>query len=312
VSIGLDLGSTQFRSLRRHGDRLIGRACRAVYASIPDTTGHRRLLERDRVPFAECEDALILLGDAAAEWSPLLQAELIPLLPDGQLPAHDPLSRQILSLMIDAVLPAASIPHETCGITVPGELLPSEGGHERRFFTRLIELRGYRPVIVGQGAAVVLAELDDRGFTGIGISLGASQCEFALVRSGLEQARCAIPWGTSEIESELQRSAKSPAAAASGERLLADFLVEVLLEAGARIGQNGGFRIVTQPVAIACSGGLTARAGFGELLQQAWQRAAWPIQIRGLRMAANPVYTVARGCLIQAKIAAQSTARRAA
>jgi hypothetical protein len=312
VSIGLDLGSTQFRSLRRHGNRLIGRTCRLAYTAIPDTAGHRRLLERDHVSFAECEDSLIVLGDAAVEWSQLLQAERVPLLPDGQLPAHDPLSRQILSLIVDAVLPAASIPNEACGITVPGELLPTEGGHERLFFTRLIALRGYRPVILGQGAAVVLAELGDCGLTGIGISLGASQCEFALVRSGLEQARCAIPWGTAEIEAELMSSGSSFAASAAADRVLSDFLVEVLLEAGTRIGQNGGFRILTQPVAIACSGGITARAGFRDLLQLAWQRAAWPIQIQGIRIAADPVYTIARGCLIQAKIAAQSSARHAA
>jgi hypothetical protein len=317
VSIGLDLGSTRFRSLRRDGGRLLGCTCRPVYLSIPDSPGHRRLLERDEVSFAECDGALILLGDAAEEWSKLLQANLVPLLPDGQLPASDPFSRQILSLMIDAMLPAATFSNETCCFTVPGELMPAVAGPEREFFSRLVALRGYRPAIVGQGMAVVLAELADAGFTGIGISLGASQCEFALVRNGIEHARCAIPWGTSEIAADLaveEAAAQSvrPSSTSIADRILTYFLVELLLEAGARIGQNDGFRILTQPVAITCTGGITARLGFETLLQQAWQRAAWPIHISGLRVAADALYTVARGCLIQAKLAAQAATRRAA
>ena len=317
MSIGLDLGSTRFRSLRRDGARLLGCTCRAVYLSIPDSPGHRRLLERDEVSFAECDGSLVLLGDVAEEWSKLLQAELVPLLPDGQLPARDPFARQILSLMIDAMLPAAHFPNETCCFTVPGELMPTDDGPQREFFNRLIALRGYRPTIIGQGTAAVLAEMSDAAFTGIGISLGASQCEFALVRSGIEHARCAIPWGTSEIAADLaaeeaaSQSLRTPSTSIA-DRILTYFLVELLLEAGARIGQNDGFRILTQPVTIACTGGITARPGFEPLLQQAWQRAAWPIRITGLRVAADALYTVARGCLIQAKLETQSATRRAA
>uniref|UniRef100_A0A7C2P1L4 Uncharacterized protein n=1 Tax=Schlesneria paludicola TaxID=360056 RepID=A0A7C2P1L4_9PLAN len=301
MSIGLDLGSTQFRSLRRQGDRLVGRACRLEYASLPDSTHHRRLLDRDQVAYADCDGALILLGDEAAEWSRVLRAPLQQLLLDGQLPANDVLSRQILSLMLDAVLPTPSFADEVCCLTVPGELLPEDDGPQRGFFRRLVMLRGYRPRFVGQGLAVALAELGDAGFTGLGISLGASQCEFALVRSGQEHGRCAIPWGVAEIVTD-QLS----------DPLITEFLVELLIEAGLRIGQHDGFRLLTQPVAVACAGGLTMRPGFERLWQQAWQRAAWPIQVRSLRVSTDAAYTVARGCLIQAKLAAQPNALRAA
>jgi hypothetical protein len=321
VSIGLDLGTTQFRSLRQTGDQLLGRLCRPVYAAIPETPAHRRLLERDRVPYAECEGMLVVIGDAAEEWSQLFRVPLVPLVPDGQLPAHDPLSRQILSLLVDAVLPPASSAGDVCCLTIPGELLPGAAGPERQFFSRLVELRGYRPVVIGQGLAVALSELVDAGFTGIGICLGAVQCEFALVRNGQEQARCTIPWGLAELASEPHAiHAHSPASDAPISSLsgspqppvLIDFLVELLLEAGTRIDQHDGFRLVTQPVPLACGGGITTRADFASLWEQAWQRAAWPIQVRGLRLARHPVYTVARGCLIQARLLTPRQTVRAA
>ncbi|MDP1798646.1 MAG: hypothetical protein Q8K78_14225 [Planctomycetaceae bacterium] len=303
MSIGLDLGTTQFRSLRRHGQRLIGRQCPCAYALIADTPTNRLMIERDDLPFLELEHELILIGDAAIAWADHAPVALRALLPDGKLPADDGLTREILTFLVDAVLPPATFPNEHCALTIPGELFPDDGGVERPFFLELVKQRGYEPIVIGQGMAAVLAELSDAGFSGIGISLGASQCEFALVHCGAEQARCSIPWGTADIEDH---------GATSSDRIVTDFLVELLIEAGMRISLHDGFRVVSQPVSIVCSGGLTQRDDFNQRLQTAWQRAAWPIQVRSLRIASDALYTIARGCLIQAKLELQASVLRAA
>lgn len=303
MSIGLDLGSTQFRSLRRHGQRLVGRNCPCAYVMIADTATNRRMIERDELPFLELDRELILIGDAAIAWSDQAPVAVRALLPDGKLPADDGLARELLAFLIDAVLPSATFPNETCAMTIPGELFPDEPGIERDYFSQLVKLRGYEPVIIGQGMAAVLAELGDAGFSGIGISLGASQCEFALVHCGAEQARCSIPWGTADIEEQ---------GATENDRVITDFLVELLIEAGMRINMHDGFRVVSRPVSIVCSGGLAQRADFEQHLQMAWQRAAWPIPVRALRVAPDAMYTIARGCLIQAKLELQASALRAA
>ncbi len=311
MSIGLDLGSTQFRSLRRQGRRLVGRACPCVMTCIADTPAHRLMIERDDLPFLGTDRELILLGDAAIAWSERAPVALRPLLKDGRIPADDPLARDILPFYLDAVLPPAIFPEEVCAFTVPGESLPDAEGIERSFFSRLIELRGYRPVPVGQGMAAVLAELGDAGFTGIGMNLGATQCEFALVQNGAERARCCIPWGVVEILEGFDQDPLGGMTIESiehSERAIADFLVEVLLEAGLRIGQADGFRMIGQPLSIICTGGLVQRPDFERLFQRAWQRAAWPISVRAIRMARDAAYTIARGCLIQAKLEVQTLA----
>lgn len=315
MSIGLDLGSTQFRSLRRQGQRFIGRACPCVMACIADTPAHRLMIARDDLPFLETDRELIILGDAAIAWSERAPVALRPLLEDGRIPADNPLARDILPFYLDAVLPPAIFPEEACAFTVPGELLPEAEGIERTFFSKLIELRGYRPVPVGQGMAAVLAELADSGFTGIGMSLGATQCEFALVQNGAERARCGIPWGAAEILAGFDHDPLGGMTIDSieqTERAIGDFLVEILLEAGLRIGQADGFRMIGQPLSIVCTGGMVQRPDFERLFQRAWQRAAWPISIRAIRMAPDAAYTIARGCLIQAKLEVQTLAMRRA
>ncbi len=303
MSIGLDLGSTQFRSLRRHGQRLVGRNCPCVFAMIADTLTNRRMIERDDLPFLELDHELVLIGDAAMAWSDHAPVAIRPLLPDGKLPADDGLARELLAFLIDAVLPPATFRNETCAMTIPGELFPDQPGLERDYFSKLVKLRGYEQVIVGQGMAAVLAELGDAGFSGIGISLGASQTEFALVHCGAEQARCSIPWGTAEIDDQL---------AGDNDQIMTDFLVELLIEAGLRINRHDGFRVVSRPVSIVCCGGLAQRTNFEQHLQRAWDRAAWPIPVRALRVAPDAIYTITRGCLIQAKLELQATALRAA
>lgn len=316
MSIGLDLGTTQFRSLRRQGQRLVGRHTACVYAAIADTPAHRRELDREDASFLECDDELILIGDSATNWTERTSVRLRSLLPDGRLPADDPRARAILPFLVDAVLPLPTFEDEVCAITIPGELFPDEPGMERPFFTELVERRGYRPVVIGQGLSIVLAELGDAAFSGIGISLGSSQCEFALVHCGAEEARCSIPWGVAEIASALpsQTSAApvSLSTLAESGQLISDFLVELLLEAGTRIGRAGGFRVLSEPVSIVCGGGLAQRPEFEALLLRAWHRAAWPIAVRALRIAPDATYTVARGCLIQAKLEFQAETLRAA
>jgi hypothetical protein len=299
VTIGLDLGATQFRSLRRHNGRLVGRACDALYAPLANTSAHRRLLERDRVPFVDGNEDLLILGPAAKEWSRLLDAPAVPLLPDGRLSAHDDAARELLAFALDAVLPAARSPGEVCCVTIPGEHLPVDASPERELILPHIRQCGYEPVILGQGMAIVLAELEESQFSGVGISLGASQCEFALAVSGREVARCSIPWGTSDLPNAARIGNDGDLRVLSSP-VVCDFLVELLLESGDRIAQHDGFRVLTQPVSLACAGGLTQARGFDQILQQAWRRAAWPIQLKGIRIAPDPTYTVARGCLIRA------------
>jgi hypothetical protein len=48
--VSLDLGSSEFRSLRYEGNRLIARRIPAVYCVLDDSPGHREWLQAARLP----------------------------------------------------------------------------------------------------------------------------------------------------------------------------------------------------------------------------------------------------------------------
>jgi len=316
VSIGLDLGTTQFRSLRVAGNELIGRQCRAVYVVLSDTVSHRRLLEQSGAKFASCGDDLVLFGDLALEWADILNLAVVPLLPGGRVPQSDPVARQILTLMVDAVLPPAERLGDVCCLTVPGghdiNVNQAELPYDVRFFQQLVALRGYQPKLISSGQAVVLAELASASFSGIGISFGAGNCQIGIIHCGRELASCSfkeapVDHSADRMEPTSFNTAREPIPAdrmlrAARDQVLVRGLTETLTAARDELDKQGVIRWLAQPTHVVCTGRPTMESGFSQLFAQVWSSLEWPMKVGQLRVTADAIYSIARGCLIQSRL----------
>jgi hypothetical protein len=322
VSVGLDLGTTEFRSIRNSSDDLVARRCRASYLVVKDTPGHRRLVEHAQARHGVCGDDLVVFGDDALECGEMLDLPVIPLLRDGRLPSADPVARQILALMVEAVLPAAEQNGTACCLTVPGGygLEGDAQSLDVRLLKQLVALRGYTPQLISSGLAVVLAELSCASFSGLGISLGATNCEVAVIHCGRELARCTVPGRLGELHEafpHVQNSSADQSPDGLGESLRAVWersllrvLAAILSEARESLESEGSIRMIQQPVSVACTGGITVSENFPSLFQQAWNQAGWPVRVAQTRLSANPHFAIARGCLIKAIFEGQPAANR--
>ena len=309
MTIGLDLGSHQFRSLRSTAEGLVARCCPAVFVALSDTPAHRRLLQQSNTHFATCSDQLLVFGDAAVEWSAMLNLSLSPLLRGGRIPTSDPISRQLLTLMIDAVLPEPKAsPGTLCCMTMPG------GGNDERiknhdadFFQQIVALRGYRPLVTTATQALALAELNDSGFTGISITLGHTTCEFGIVHCGREIARCVVMNGLESFEGapklgDRHISQDPAAASANVEREYARFFADVIDEARTQFDLDRSIKTLPQPMSVVCTGGITTIPAFLPMFQRAWDESEWPVATRPIRVGTDGDFAVVRGCLIQAEL----------
>jgi hypothetical protein len=304
MSIALDLGSWQFRSLRRQGDQLIARAGRAVYAVSQDNPARRKMLSERRVPFAEFGDHLVLFGDAADDWSKTWGMTAIPLCLNGRLQLDDRIVRQVVAALIEALLPLSENRHEYCCLTLPGDMSARERS-TTDFIAAVLRNCGYQPQFASQGLAIALAELSNCALTGIGINLGRAQSEFSIVRHGRELARCRIPRGFGMINHAVpsqQRPQDADAGPAEIKLSMPDLLREIIATAAFDMNRRPEWRALAAPVTIAVSGGITALPGFQDLLWSAIQHTSWPFGIRAVRIAADPQWAVCRGCLIQAEL----------
>lgn len=309
MSVGLDLGTTEFRSIRDSGGDLVARRCRAYYLVVKDTPGHRRLLEHTQAQYGTCGDDLLVFGDDALECAAMLDVPAVPLLRDGRIPSADPVARQILALMVEAVLPTAQPGDSVCCLALPGGygLDGDTQSLDVRFLQQLVSLRGYKPQLISSGLAMVLAELSSASFSGFGISLGMTNCEIGLVHCGRELARCTIPspfgelanGGAGELKSGLTMTTVDTTQP-GWERNCLRMLTSIFSEAREALIAEGSIRLMPQPTGIACSGWIASTEGFTDLFQTAWSQAGWPLKTSPVRIPRNPRFAVAYGALIKA------------
>ena len=325
MNVGLDLGTTQFRSTRTLQGELIVRQCPATYLAVADSAGHQRLIDNTRAQHATCGTDLIVFGDDAIDCAAMLDLPVTPLLRNGKLPSDDPVARQVLALMIDAVLPPADRRTDVCCLIVPGgyHFEANDIPFDVRFLQQLTTLRGYVPRLISSSQAIVLAELPQASFSGLGISLGAASCEFGVIHCGQELARISIASPLGELADAFSADSTSPsserhifsvdsARQAAWEHNCFRLLVSILNEAREKLAESNGIRLLPQSAHVVCAGGITAADGFSKAFEAAWEKAAWPVSAIRIRIASDPTYTIARGALIQAHLENPSTEERSA
>jgi hypothetical protein len=312
MSVGLDLSTTQFCSLQRAGDELISRQCDAVYVVLSDTSGHRRLLGQANVKFAECGHDLILFGETAMEWADMLNLPIVSLLPEGRVPQNDPVARQLLALMVDAVLPTPTQTNQICCLALPGghDLSKAFCHYDVRFFQQLVSLKGYVPRLISAGHSVILADLEDTLFSGLGVSLGPSDCEFVIVHTGRELGYCSTE-GVGPQANNLTSGLNPSSLAMTLADLEASFF-KVLSEAKDHFINHGLLRFMKQPVRVHCAGPVTQLDDFLTCFTKAWQAVDWPIAVHHIDRANDARFAVARGCLIQATLQSEHAVSHAA
>jgi hypothetical protein len=336
VTIAFDPGVFALRSLRRRGRELVARRCRSIAVTVADNDARRRWLKRSNLPHLLAEEFLVLPGDAAIEAESLFGAVPRDLLPGGELPKSDPVTRQVIALLVDGLLPWSSHPQEVCCFAQPGcekRALHDDPTFDEKmqFFSRIIRLRGYHPLPLNPATALVLSEMGSAGYTGVGLALGASGCDIAVVHRGNQIACGRLPRGGRWIDEQLARRQR-PLAQNSAEddvldieacrqqkdavslltpnndvdRLVVELyerwitdLVELLCET---LASQSQIALLPQPLPIVCSGGPAKIPGFTDSLERVLMRQQFPVALAGLRLAVDPEYSVARGCLIHATL----------
>ena len=120
MTTAFDFGSYRLRSMCQAGSRLISRQCRSIYQVVPNTDKWRELLSAMKIGFAVSQNTLTVIGDEADRIGELCPIPVAGLLPDGYLAEDDPASRQILSHLVEGILPEAIRPGEVCCLILPG------------------------------------------------------------------------------------------------------------------------------------------------------------------------------------------------
>lgn len=345
MSVALDLGSHWIRSLRYRGEALSARRQRSSFAVIPDVPAQRERLRAARIGFATCDGNLVLMGDSAIELSRVFDMPAMELLPGAMVPQQNPVARQIAGILVDALLGQPQESDEVCCFIQPAQVVDArdERGESLEFFRRLIRLKGYWPLPMSAGQALVFAELARDGFTGIATVLGASGAELCVTHRGVPLFSRSIPRGGRWLDEQLARQCELVQHDASGrlrydvdqaQRVredsgavsqiasplvdqmlsewigdLADHLVGEIIRS---LEETPRLSELPQPLAVVLGGGMMETPGLVEMVSRLLLSRRLPVRIQTPRLAHRSPYTIARGCLINAELEITTRSFRAA
>lgn len=345
MTVALDLGCHEFRSLRWEEKSLHARRIPSVYTVLDDSPGPRRFLDQVGIPYVPTARGLVTIGEAALDLVELVHSPLVPVLLDNQIPQDDPVGRQVCATLVDILLPAPRQADETCMMVLPGNPTGPHHAHEPAagFLTRLLRLKGYRPQILHGSTALILAEMSAHQYTGIGISIGAGSVACSATYRGIPVIERTLDIGTRRLEEQLSEENAQYVWDHHGERyldivtqqmLLKDpqfslisprdaaerkacehygiFLDSIFEELGDLLAAEPRLRRLPTPLPLICSGGSTLLAGFRELVLKQVHRATWPIAISDVLLSRHYPYDAVRGAFVQGLVGESADVERKA
>jgi hypothetical protein len=320
--IGLDVGTSKI--VRARGDtkttdtsEQLNAFFTVPYAALTQTT-----LRQSSVPHYRDGDLLVVCGAAAEKFAHMFNAETRRPMARGVLNPLEPTAVGVLEAIMSTLIPNAKQPGEVLAFSVPaaGAEINSELTYHEGTIKNYLRTKGYNPLAVNEGLAVVLAELADESFTGIGISCGGGMCNVALAYLSIPSITFSIAQGGDYIDAsvgavvneaatrvkaikeeglDLSRPATDKVSKAL--HIYYEKLIETLVEElSVAVSRSQKLPRAEFELPLVLAGGTSMPRGFREKFELALRRKPLPFEIGAVRMASNPLTATARGTLVAA------------
>jgi len=320
--VGLDVGTSKVVAAKRKGKEIDTGAQLNAFIPVTYSRFTETILGQQEISYYREEGELIIWGTATERFANMFNVNVRRPMADGLLNPKERFALPVLEAILHSLVPKARAQGEVLAFSVPAAMEgrePQLTYHEatlRRFF----EAMGYRAVAINEGLAVIFSELEDNNFTGIGISCGGGMCNVTLAYLSIPSMMFSITKGGDWIDEavasvtgeqatrvkvikeeglDLSKSPKDKYEKAL--RIYYEDLVESLVEKLAQsLSQADKLPRSDRPLPIVLSGGSAKPRGFKDMFEKALSSRSLPVDISGVRLAADPITATARGALIAA------------
>ena len=328
--IGIDIGTNMLvaSSLGEDGSPIFKMQRDAFFKIIPKSTVNRKSIEmaltkRNANFISDKDGNFIVVGNDALEIAIERNAIAKRPMQKGIISPREKDSLPMLKLLIGSLI-GKSEKGDKVVYSVPAG--PVDNCFDIVYHTELLRTyfkeMGYDAIPINEAFAIALSELLDDGLTGIALSFGAGMCnisvihqgdplvEFSLTRAGdyidisvgkaLDESPSIVQFEKeSGIDLFNPQNKMQEAISVYYSTLISYILENVSFELNKRKKDLPVFR---EPVPVIISGGLVLANGFLKKFETCLNNIAFPIKIREVRLAENPMTAVANGCLLAAQL----------
>jgi hypothetical protein len=329
---GLDVGTSFIVLSSDAKDGIVYKDFRdAFYIIKPTTPVATKMIEKGlsgKVFIKDADGSFILLGKDAIEKAIERNDTAKRPMFKGVVSAKEKDAKRILAFILKEVAGQASEPNEKLVFCVPAQPVDQEdedfdvGYHEDVVKTILAEC-GYDAKAINEAEALCYAELEDTDYTGIGISCGAGMTNVCVMLNG----EPTVVFSTTKSGDWIDRMS----AVATGEP---DSVVQAEKEGGNfKIGEPNenpvlaavsayydrlidyttkqlsaaltGHKLLPKfkdPLKIVVAGGTSQANGYIEKFEEKLKGNDFPLSVKEIKHAADPLHAVSKGCLIASKV----------
>lgn len=328
---GLDVGTSYIILSTSNNDIIEYKDFRdAFYIIKPTTPVATKMIEKGlagKVFIKDTDNSFIILGKDAIEKAIERNDNAKRPMSKGVVSAKEKDAKRVLAFILKEVAGTASEQNEKLVFCVPGQPVDQEdddfdvGYHEDVIKTVLAEC-GYDAKAINEAEALCYAELADEDYTGIGVSCGAGMTNVCVMLNGeptvVFSTTKSGDWidrmtaiATGEKDSVVQAEKEGGnfvigedndnpilSAVSSYYDRLIDYTTKQL---SAALSNHKSLPKFKNPLTVVVAGGTSQAKGYVEKFTQKLTENNFPLPIKVVKHASDPLHSVAKGCLIAAK-----------
>jgi hypothetical protein len=321
---GLDIGTVNLVSaeMNNEGETEL-RLQRNVFIDVEITPYTKAMLTKLEIGYVIQNKRMYILGEPAFRLANVLNRATRRPMADGLISPKEQDALPIMKLLIGSILGDPRMTSEVCFYSVPGDPVDSDlsVAYHRDLFDAVLKSLGFKPSHILEGHAVTFAELAQEDFTGIGVSCGGGMfnvcvayksmpaLSFSTARSGdwvdrnVAQALGIKPEKAAMIKEKgvdlMAPKNREEDAISIYYRNLVQYNVTNIAE---RFNSADNMPSFKEPISIVFSGGTAMAGNFIELVKDVFKKTEFPIPVKEIRLATDPLNATAKGALVAAQL----------
>ena len=319
---GLDIGTSRIVGIKQ--DDQTGADQLNAFIAVSETQFLKDMLVKNHMAHTRIKDEIAILGYDAQQFANTFNSEIRRPMKKGLITPTEIFAIPVMKEIINLVLPRPEEVAQPLCFSVPAPEAGFEADlvfHEGILKKYLVGL-GYKAKSISEGMAVVLSELADDNFTGIGISMGAGMCNVCFSFLSVPVIIFSIGRGGDDIDTSVARTmhetanrvriikeesldfTRTPKNNLENALIIyyEDLMMTLLNSLTGILSRAEKLPRLSQAIPIVLAGGTCLPNGFKVKFEQLLKEVKMPIAVSSVRLAHDPLRTTAMGALISASV----------
>jgi hypothetical protein len=320
--VGLDIGTSHIVLASDIGEYIKTIKQLNAFFTVPASKFTKNTLLTKNILFFELNSMLYITGYTADSFANMFNTNTKRPIEKGMLSAREGEGIAVIASIINSLTCGPKIKGETICFSVPGQ--PIDDNVNSLYHVSVINQHlaslGYSPISINEGLAIVMSELAEEDFTGIGISMGGGMCNVCFSYLSVPVITYSIRIGGDYVDHMTSQSIGIPATKIKAVKensldlinpakdrvssalsiFYEDLIVKLVKSIRTVISTSENLPMLSQSVPIVLSGGSAMPNGVVEIFENILKKINFSIEISSVRLASDPLNTTAKGALIMA------------